>query len=394
MCTRLWVLISMRSFLHFTFLLIITVLYAIDGTSLKLKSEKVNVFTKGENGYFCIKIPDLILTINGTLIAFGEGRMGSCSDFTWTDLIYKRSTDNGKTWSSLQILRSNSTINDTNTIGNAAPIQCNITKRILIPHCRNNKEVWLIYSDDDGMTWSKPIGPLTHLVHKDWAWIALGPPAGLRLESNNRIIVACDHSIYPQNNTEGEVSKGHFIYSDDYGNSWNISAGIYGFGPNGSSIEYFPNESQAVELKNGSLLINSRGHKKYRIGTISNDFGNTFEPSFLFNDLLEEKGGCEGSMIKHSLSKYLYFSGITPQIDATESLRYNLTVYISKNEGNTWEYIETVDVWSSAYSALVSLEKQSNDKQDTIAILYENAEIVRTVFIPDHISFQILTFQH
>ena len=139
--------------------------------------EPVVVFSQGENGYCCIKIPDLILTYNGTLIAFGEARMYDCSDWTWTDLVYKRSIDGGKTWSNLTVLHSNSTKNITNTIGNAAPIQvllfCFVlcffyifvffcvrvsywhkdsqTHRILVPFTKNNREVFLTYSDDDGI---------------------------------------------------------------------------------------------------------------------------------------------------------------------------------------------------------------------------------------------------
>jgi len=33
--------------------------------------QDVNVFTKGEGGYFCIKIPSLVVTTSGTIIAFG-----------------------------------------------------------------------------------------------------------------------------------------------------------------------------------------------------------------------------------------------------------------------------------------------------------------------------------
>ena len=354
-----------------------------------IKSEKVNVFTKGEGGYFCIKIPDLLLTLNGTLIAFGEGRRDSCGDYAWTDLVYKRSTDMGKTWSPLKILRSNSSVNNTNVIGNAAPIQCNITKRILVPHCRNNRQVWFMYSDNDGITWSIPTGPYHHLMKQDWNWVGLGPPAGLQLKSNNRIIIPSYHSVP---HIDGDFSKGHIIYTDDYGKTWSLSEGVFGLGPNGDHDTFFPSESQAVELKNGSVLINSRGASSYRIGTISNDFGNTFNESFLWKDLMDETTGCEGSMIKHGASGYFYYSGITP--DDLSVLRYNMSIYRSKDQGLSWKYIDVIDYWSSAYSALISIDKESNNNQDTIGILYENAEIIRTVFIPDHISFQMLTFTH
>eukprot|EP01084_Bolivina_argentea_P106604 190718_1 len=349
------------------------------------KSEKINVFNAGENGYFCIKIPDLLLTFNNTLIAFGEGRRNSCSDYAWTDLIYKRSDDYGKTWSPLKILATNSTINDINVIGNAAPIQCNITKRILIPYCRNNKQVFLIYSDNDGISWSQPIGPITNLVKNNWIFIGLGPPAALQL-SNNRIIVPCYHSVI--NEFEIPISKGHIIYSDDYGLTWNLSDGIFG------TLEHEPSESQAIELNNGSLLINSRGTVGKRIGTISNDYGNTFEDSFFFNDLVDQVEGCEGSMIMHNMSGYLYYSGITPEINDSKVLRYNMTIYKSNNEGYSWNVIDTIDYWSSAYSALISIDSLSNDTYDVIGILYENAKVIRPIFVPDHITFEILTFPH
>ena len=93
-------------------------------------AKKIDVFSKGESGYFCIKIPYLLKTQNNTLIAFAEARMDSCSDYAWTDLVYKRSTDNGHSWSALEVLRSNSTDETSNVIGNAAPVQCRVTGQL------------------------------------------------------------------------------------------------------------------------------------------------------------------------------------------------------------------------------------------------------------------------
>jgi sialidase-1 len=58
----------------------------------------VDVFTAGESGYYCIKIPALLVTNRGTLLAFGEGRYHNCSDYTKTDLVFKRSTSMGANW--------------------------------------------------------------------------------------------------------------------------------------------------------------------------------------------------------------------------------------------------------------------------------------------------------
>ena len=316
-----------------------------------------------------------------------EGRKESCGDYAQTDLVYKRSTDEGDTWSTLKVLRSNSSSDDINIIGDAAPVQCNVTKRILVPHNRNNREVWMMHSDDDGITWSTPTGPYPHLTKKIWNWIGLGPPAGLQLRSNNRIIIPSYHSIP---HLDGDIAKGHIIYSDDYGITWALSEGVYGLGAGNNYLDYFPSESQAVELQNGSILINSRGESRHRIASISHDFGASFEPSFWFDDLVDEATGCEGSTIRHPNSGYLYYSGVSPNV--LDVLRYNMTIYRSKDEGQSWAMVTHVDKWSSAYSALVDMKQTDHSEFDFIGLLYESAEIIRPVFIPDRIYFEMQKF--
>ena len=362
------------------FLLLINI-FIINVISYHVKSLiKVNVFSRGENGYYCIKIPDLILTNNNTYIAFGEARKDSCGDYAGTDLVYKRSFDNGLTWTSLKVLYSNSTLNISNVIGNAAPIQDN-RGRIWVPFTRNNREVYMIYSDNDGETWSKPTGPLKYLTKDEWGWIGLGPPGSLLLK-NGRIIIPGYHSLL---HLDGDLSKGHVIYSDNNGDSWHLSDGIFGIGINNSRDEFFPSETQAIQLNNGSVLFNSRGMSSKRIGTISNDFGNTFLDSYFFNNLTDQETGCEGSMIKHPLSGNVYYTGLTE----TSLLRYNMTLSISINDGFTWNMIHYIDRWSSSYSSLVSVMDRSSKNIDVIAVLYERSEVITPVFVPERITFTL-----
>lgn len=67
------------------------------------------VFKAGEGGYFCFRIPALLFTSRGALLAFAEGRgrsTGSCSDHGDVRIVLKRSEDLGATWSNLTVVHS------------------------------------------------------------------------------------------------------------------------------------------------------------------------------------------------------------------------------------------------------------------------------------------------
>ena len=93
-------------------LLALSLVLTWQATTLNPPMDPVNqtvVFNKGDLGYFCFRIPVLHLTSKNTLIAFAEGRgqhTSSCSDHGDVHIVMKRSTDYGKTWSSLMIVHS------------------------------------------------------------------------------------------------------------------------------------------------------------------------------------------------------------------------------------------------------------------------------------------------
>ena len=61
------------------------------------------VYQSGESNYACIKIPVILRTQKGTLLAFAEARRRSCSDFAATDIVVKSSSNGGETWSPLKV---------------------------------------------------------------------------------------------------------------------------------------------------------------------------------------------------------------------------------------------------------------------------------------------------
>src|SRR3982074_1388936 len=63
---------------------------------------QTDVFRAGEGGYHTYRIPALIVSPKGTLLAFCEGRRNSGSDAGDIDVLLRRSFDGGKTWAPVQ----------------------------------------------------------------------------------------------------------------------------------------------------------------------------------------------------------------------------------------------------------------------------------------------------
>lgn len=332
------------------------------------------VFTRGESGYFCIKIPSILTTFRGTLLAFGEARLNSCSDYTQTDIVFKRSIDNGQTWSELQILYRGNSSNDVyDRVGNIAPVQLKINGRILIPFCKNNLIILQTYSDDDGLTFSKP-EIIPNVTQSTWQWVGLGPPGGLLLQSN-RILIPAYYSTYPNDN--GLLSTGYVMINDDHGqiDRWFLG-GQFDF------PTYFPNECQAVELlpNTNTVLINSRSLRTKRVSALSTDGGITFSQVSVFNDLIQPLTGCQGSMLFDQTSNRLFYTGLAE----SSFIRSNLSLFISEDLGQNWRYVRTIYFGSSSYSSLTKLNNGS------IGLLYEWANFTDVMFVPDYMTFTLL----
>ena len=112
-----------------------------------MNSHRVHLFNSGQDGYHTYRIPSLLLSPGGILLALCEGRKNSPRDYGDIDLVLKRSEDGGKTWSELQLIyREEGDI----AIGNPCPVVDRDTGTIWLPFCRNNDEILVTHSDDDG----------------------------------------------------------------------------------------------------------------------------------------------------------------------------------------------------------------------------------------------------
>jgi sialidase-1 len=334
-----------------------------------------DIFISGADGYHTYRIPALIVTKRGTLLAFCEGRRNSSSDTGEIDMLVKRSLDGGRSWSNQKVIWHD----DRNTCGNACPVvdQSTGTVWLLLSHnlgqdveddidirrSKGTRTAWVCKSADDGVTWSKPIDITTAVKARDWSWYATGPGIGIQLQHGphaGRLLIPINYTaqIYYGRPDAYEYGNGA-VYSDDHGKTWHLG---------GVVPSYKVDESQVVELNDGSIMANMRDHFGYgeRAVALSNDGGVTWKPAALDPTLIEPD--CQGSIIRYTeqpacLKNRLLFSNPASRKD-----RIDMTVRLSYDEGKTWPIAKRIFAGSAAYSCLTVLPDM------TIGCLYERGE--------------------
>lgn len=324
---------------------------------------KGDVFVSGQAGYHTYRIPALLTTREGSMLAICEGRKTGRGDHGDLDLVMKRSDDLGETWSDLQLIYEEGGTAKV-TIGNPCPVQDQDTGTIWLPFCRNNDDVLMTYSNDNGKTWAKPYDITADTKEKDWDWYATGPGVGIQLtrgKYRGRMVIPCDH----REKRDGKwIKLSHVFYSDDHGKSWQL----------GGSVADHTDECQVVELHDGRLMINMRnywdrdgGQKELggkRAIAISEDGGETWNPHTFDETLIEPI--CQASFVKHSHDTFrrppLFFSN-----PASTTNRRQMTVRMSNDDGETWPVSRVIEEGSAAYSCLTVLPDRS------LACLYEIA---------------------
>lgn len=320
--------------------------------------EEMPLWTAGADGYHTYRIPSLFVTAKGTVLAFCEGRKTGAGDHGDVDLVMKRSTDGGRTWSAQQIVHEEGGEAHI-TIGNPCPVQDALTGTIWLPFCRDNKAVLITSSTDDGKTWSAPRDISASVVPSNWVWVATGPGIGIQLARGahkGRLMVPSDQRA---NMPDGTLHwSSHMMFSDDAGKTWQISA----------AIERGGNECQVIERNDGSLLVNTRmqgNFEGYRGIATSTDGGATWSAITQEKQLPCPK--CQGSLIQYGETQLLFSNPNpgAPSDGKPKGKRIDLTVRMSTDEGRTWPVTKLLHEGPSAYSSLGHLP------DGTILCLYE-----------------------
>lgn len=226
------------------------------------------LFRSGESGYHTFRIPALTSTPRGTLLAFCEGRKSTSSDEGDIDLLLRRSLDGGRTWQPFRVVHEEGGADKT-TIGNPCVVVDRDTGVIWLTLCRNNRDVLVMSSRDEGQTWSAPRDITGSVKDSGWGWFATGPGHGIQLARGphrGRLVFPCDCGFTPQ--LKNETQHSLVIYSDDHGETWQ----------HGTPTEAAMDECQVAEREDGSLLLSMRNYrgKNLRALATSSDGGESW----------------------------------------------------------------------------------------------------------------------
>lgn len=377
------------------FIAMITMLH----TAISQKID-VDVFVSGNEGYKSFRIPAIIKSNNNDLLAFCEGRVNSSGDFGNIDIVMKRSTDQGKTWSELNKIVDH----DVLQAGNPAPVLDKTDPRypngriFLFYNTGNNhegeirkgngvREVWYVTSIDNGVTWSQPVNITTHThrpnhiqvspaynFKEDWRSYANTPGHGLQVLHGlykGRIFIAANHSSGTPLPNFMDYNA-HAYYSDDHGASFKLSESVNVSGSN---------ESTAAEISDNKIMLNVRnqsGNIKERLVVIGDKGGASWDTSYFDHALPDPV--CAGSILNIGIKNKKFILAFSNAADPKN--RNNLMLRISYDEGKTWEKNYNIDNTTdskkmgnyTAYSDLVVVNNKN------IGILYEKENYSKIVF--------------
>ena len=333
------------------------------GSEEKGLFEQTDVFVAGEDGIVEYRIPVLVTSNKGTLLAFCDARVDKPGDPPNNiDLVMKRSTDQGRTWSPLKVLLD---------VGEAATADsCGLVDRqtgtiwVFTVYCPvgvgtstakpglsgDTFMYWAIKSDDDGVTWSEKRDVTAMFKKAEWNAGSPGPGRGMQMR-NGRLIV-------PKYLVKNGYSASHLVFSDDHGETWTIGEEAHSNG--------ITNESQVAELSDGSLLLNMRGTEgNQRRISRSTDGGKTWSDATEDPALIEPR--CQASLSNftdihdHDKDRILFANPAALE-------RRNMTVRLSYDGGHTWPVAKQVHAGPSAYSCLTVLPDM------TAGLLYERGD--------------------
>lgn len=339
----------------------------------------VSVRTAGDDGVAAYRIPGLVTTKKGTLVAVFDIRRNNSHDLQGDiDVGVRRSVDGGRTWGPMTVAMDMGEYGglpqDRNGIGDPCILVDEVTGDLLLFAAwahggkageftwwnagsgfepAETPQLMMARSTDDGLTWSTPVSLTRQVKRAPWRFTFQGPGRGVTMADGTLVV--------PFQHQEPDRTPGAGImYSKDHGTTWTVH----------EWAKINTTESQVVELEPGVLMLNMRDNRKTgRAVYVTRDLGRTWEPHPSDGTLVEPV--CMASLLKIGPGRLLFSN----PADAKE--RKNITVRLSTDGGLSWQRELLLDEGTGwGYSCLTLIDKK------TVGILYESSQA--------HLTFQAI----
>jgi sialidase-1 len=330
---------------------------------------QIDLFEAGQGGYEFYRIPGIVATPGGQLLAYCEARKNAKADWGHVDILMRRSSDGGTTWTEPQKIVTLEGQFERNpaavaqglgkageiTINNPVAIVDSEQNVVHFLYCVEYNRLFHMSSSDDGETFSKPVeiaaSVETFRPDYDWQSFAVGPGHGIQL-NNGRLLA----TVWLSTGKGGHAHRPSIvstIYSDDGGKSW--QRGDIVAGEQRPLLN--PSESVVVQLSDGQVMINCRSEsKEHRRAVALSPDGATHWTEPRFDDALREPV-CMASILRIKSNEQPADSRKPALVFAnpdTTKGRTNLSIKLSSDDGTTWPVNRVLEPGPSAYSDLAA----------------------------------------
>lgn len=312
-------------------------------------TERSLVYCPGDYDSRFYRIPAMVTAKDGAIVTVADKRIENNKDLpAKIDIVSRRSTDGGKTWSEYVTVAANDEIGG---CGDPAMVVDEHTGDILVIFTHGNGlwqsspgHISVARSKDNGLSWEKAIDINPQILTSD--------PNGEQpikctsaFASSGRAVQLKDGRILfslVAREEGNKYFKVYAIYSDDGGYTWKSS---------GNPASANGDESKIVELSDGTLLMSIRNRTGLlRKFSYSHDRGETWTEPVPIEDIPDPR--CNGDIIRITENGR---NLLLHSLPGDPGGRNNVAIYVSEDEGKTWPIKKTVVNVPSAYSSMTVL---------------------------------------
>lgn len=325
-------------------------------------------------GYETYRIPGIVVTARGVILAYGVGRRFiKDGDWSDSDILLRRSIDGGQTWEPSRRIAGNSH----GVTDNPVAIADHKKGVVHLLYQHDYARIFYMRSKDDGARFTKPVDVTSALegLRSQFLWtvVALGPGHAIELQSGRLLVpvwlAAGVQTVRGQR--KHAPSAITTLYSDNHGKTWKHGDLIAINSPEMVN----PNEMQLIQLADGNVMANIRTGDKAELRAVAfspDGISHWTKPQFdkhLYDPI------CAASIVRYSAvpkddrNRILFVNPDSQSLPGNRKsghgLRRNLTLKMSEDEGKTWPVARLLHEGSSGYSDVAVAQ----DK--TIYVIYE-----------------------